>query len=396
MQCEEASGWRVLPCGPPAAPLRAWCENETKRTPRPPAAVDDGRRLLEPGSPRAFSPEDKRKKEFLPRSWREKISEVLRPPYFILTMVVVLAGVHWAGGEHARRLLEWSPGSWRCEPWRFVTYATVHAGATHLALNALVALAVGWWLENEQSTWRVAALWAGGVVAGALGAGALQPQVRVVGASAAVYALLTSHLSNICLRFGHVPLWWFRPLSVVVLSASEGCWALVGTDAPASFASLASRVAWSAHMTGALAGVPLGFVVFTGEHANGVAMRACRLTSLTVVTVALMAAVVHFARWPPDRMSEVPKRRTILALSLPKVSEVARSFCPAEPFCHLEEGITTEDVAACFIVCTCAPDGAVSHRARRRVTPPLRCVTGIGIFCFILTADCAAHNLAAA
>lgn len=37
-------------------------------------------------------------------------------------------------------------------------------------------------------------------MAGALGAGVMQPDVHVVGASAAVYALVTSHLANVCLR----------------------------------------------------------------------------------------------------------------------------------------------------------------------------------------------------
>lgn len=59
---------------------------------------------------------------------------------------------------------------------------------------------VGWRLEQEQSAWRVVGVWTGGVAAGALGAGALQPHVRVVGASAAVYALLTAHLPNVVHR----------------------------------------------------------------------------------------------------------------------------------------------------------------------------------------------------
>lgn len=59
---------------------------------------------------------------------------------------------------------------------------------------------MGWRLELEQGWWRVVVVWVSGVLAGALGAGALQPHVRVVGASAAVYALLTAHLPNVCLR----------------------------------------------------------------------------------------------------------------------------------------------------------------------------------------------------
>lgn len=66
--------------------------------------------------------------------------------------------------------------------------------------NGVYVSQVGWPLEREQGWWRVVVLWVGGLAAGALGAGLLQYRVRVVGASAAVYALLTAHISNVCLR----------------------------------------------------------------------------------------------------------------------------------------------------------------------------------------------------
>lgn len=50
--------------------------------------------------------------------------------------------VHLCGPEEWRSKLEWAPGAWWQEPWRLLTYGLVHAGAAHLALNALVALAV--------------------------------------------------------------------------------------------------------------------------------------------------------------------------------------------------------------------------------------------------------------
>lgn len=62
-------------------------------------------------------------------------------------------------------------------------------------------LQVGWRLEREQGWWRIVIVWVCGVLAGSLGVGAFQPRVRVVGASAAVYALLTAHLPNVCLRY---------------------------------------------------------------------------------------------------------------------------------------------------------------------------------------------------
>lgn len=46
----------------------------------------------------------------------------------------------WGGWLRAH--LEWSPGAWWRAPWRLFSYGLVHASATHLATNAIVALAV--------------------------------------------------------------------------------------------------------------------------------------------------------------------------------------------------------------------------------------------------------------
>lgn len=54
-------------------------------------------------------------------------------------------------------------------------------------------------LELEQGSWRCAAVYLGGGLAGALGASVLQPSLYMVGASAGVYALLMSHLANVIL-----------------------------------------------------------------------------------------------------------------------------------------------------------------------------------------------------
>nr|XP_034840430.1 LOW QUALITY PROTEIN: rhomboid-related protein 2-like [Maniola hyperantus] len=225
---------------------------------------------------------------------KEKLKHVLRPPYFIITMLFLNVMVHLCAPEEWRAKLEWAPGAWWKEPWRLLTYGLVHMGTTHLALNALMALAVGWRLECEQGWLRVATIWLGGVAAGALGAGALQPQVRVVGASAAVYALLTAHLPNVCHRFGHIPLWWFRPLSVVVLGVSEGCWALLRAPGPkVSY----NHVAWAAHALGAASGVPLAFLVFTGENSPKRSITVCRLSSILLLASGLCASVVHYVYW---------------------------------------------------------------------------------------------------
>jgi len=51
----------------------------------------------------------------------------------------------------------------------------------------------------EQGRIGVATIYLGGGVCGALGASLLQPSLYLVGASAGVYALLTSHLAHLYL-----------------------------------------------------------------------------------------------------------------------------------------------------------------------------------------------------
>ncbi|XP_045542925.1 protein rhomboid [Papilio machaon] len=322
-------GRRIQPEGPPAA--RAWVEHEQpergsdSRTSSP----GENRRLLSPAPPPpvaiprhqaglalgvwAVSKDSKKKSQekktkcqlvnnvkktktkFQKR--KEKLIAVLKPPYFILTMIITIICVHVWGTEDMRAQLEWAPGAWWRAPWRLLTYSCVHATNAHLALNALVALAVGWRLEREQGWARAAGVWWGGVAAGALGAGALQPHVRVVGASAAVYALLTAHLPNVCLRFGHVPLWWFRPLSVAVLGASEASWALLRAPPTPATAATYSHVAWAAHALGAAAGLPLGFLIFDGENSKERYMVGARVVSGLALAGGLAAAALHPALW---------------------------------------------------------------------------------------------------
>ncbi|XP_063822213.1 rhomboid-related protein 1-like [Ostrinia nubilalis] len=313
-------GRRILP--ELTAPAQAWIENEDlDRSDSVHNSPGENRRLLSPqvhqpvpkhksrlqagltlgvsNTPKRHAkcpqtPKCVKKQKTKYQKRREKLLAILKPPYFIVSMIFFIVCIHIWLPEDARAYLWWTPGAWWREPWRLLTYGFVHANAVHLALNAVVALAVGWCLEREQGWWRVVCVWGGGVAAGALGAGALQPRVQVVGASAAVYALLTAHLPNVCLRFGHIPLWWFRPLSVVVLGASEACWA--AAHAP-PVPARDDHVAWSAHVLGAVVGVPVAFIVFHGENDSTLFIKVCRVLSALVLTAGIIAAALHFTLW---------------------------------------------------------------------------------------------------
>ncbi|XP_029679865.1 protein rhomboid, partial [Formica exsecta] len=107
--------------------------------------------------------------------------------------------VHCLGDEATlRRWLVYDPRQ-RVQGWRFASYMLLHSNALHLALNVVIQLVLATPLEVEQGRIGVATIYLGGGVCGALGASLLQPSLYLVGASAGVYALLTSHLAHLYL-----------------------------------------------------------------------------------------------------------------------------------------------------------------------------------------------------
>ena len=111
----------------------------------------------------------------------------------------------------------------RRQLWRFGSYVLLHQGAAHAALNIVIQLLLATPLEREQKWTRTALVYFGGGlaginklpsqkslsakiwafygarVAGSLSTSVLAPDLYLVGASAGVYALLTSQLANIIL-----------------------------------------------------------------------------------------------------------------------------------------------------------------------------------------------------
>ncbi|XP_047988790.1 uncharacterized protein LOC125228319 isoform X2 [Leguminivora glycinivorella] len=116
----------------------------TPRLPAEPQAPSGphARRVGRPQETKPVEPIEEKPKvktKFQKRS--EKLYAVLKPPYFILTVIIIIVSMYLWGSERARMRLEWSPGAWWREPWRLLSYGAIHASATHLATNAIVALA---------------------------------------------------------------------------------------------------------------------------------------------------------------------------------------------------------------------------------------------------------------
>jgi len=87
----------------------------------------------------------------------------------------------------------------KLEPWRFLSYVLPHTSIAHLALNVVVQTLVGVPAEAAQGTLRVAAIYAGGALSGAVATAVICPALQMAGSSAAIYALLTSHLADVFL-----------------------------------------------------------------------------------------------------------------------------------------------------------------------------------------------------
>lgn len=84
------------------------------------------------------------------------------------------------------------------EVWRFFTYMLVHENWYHLVLNVVIQCLIAIPLERQQDSIRVGLLYLAGGFLGALGAACISPDY-VIGASAGVYALLISHMSDLLL-----------------------------------------------------------------------------------------------------------------------------------------------------------------------------------------------------
>lgn len=93
----------------------------------------------------------------------------------------------------------------RREVWRFLTYMFLHGNHQHIINNMILQVLVGIPLEMSQpgflGSFRVLSLYFAGLILGGLGASIAQPDKYLVGASAAIYALVMAHLATLILNW---------------------------------------------------------------------------------------------------------------------------------------------------------------------------------------------------
>ncbi|XP_015595827.1 protein rhomboid isoform X2 [Cephus cinctus] len=214
----------------------------------------------------------------------------IRPPYLMICISIIEITIHCLGDETTlRRWLVYDPRQ-RVQGWRFASYMLLHSNALHLALNVVIQLVLATPLEVEQGRMGVATIYLGGGVCGALGASLLQPSVYLVGASAGVYALLTSHLAHLYLCHGEIRYAGWRLCAVLLLAGAD----IASLPVPALLGC--GRVGWAAHVAGALAGPLLGLAVFPNQSKKDARgrhfVRFVRLISAISITLLIVGAIL--------------------------------------------------------------------------------------------------------
>lgn len=191
-----------------------------------------------------------------------------RPPPLLLPIISIvqlsvfiydgvrLGGITSSGPVDPESPLIYSPYR-RREVWRILSYMLVHVGWVHITTNLLVQLLVGVPLELVHKWWRVGIVYLCGVVAGALATSVLDPRVFLAGASGGVYALLTAHLANLVINWAEMELAVGRLIVLLLLAGAD-----MGIAIYNRYATGPDRkVAYIAHIAGALAGLLIGHVV---------------------------------------------------------------------------------------------------------------------------------------
>lgn len=161
------------------------------------------------------------------------------------------------------------------EPWRMVTVALVHSAPLpfHVALNMLALWALGRSLEPLLGKVRFLALYVLSAIGGSALVALIAPGSAVVGASGAVWGLLTAMLI-----IG-------RNLGVNILPIAI----LLGINLVFSF--VGSGVSWQSHIGGGLVGLLVGFIFSRTRARNRQGLQAALLVTVGVALVALAVTV---------------------------------------------------------------------------------------------------------
>jgi rhomboid-related protein 1/2/3 len=129
----------------------------------------------------------------------------------------------------------------------------LHSDLFYIMFNVIFQLDLGIPLEMVHCWWRVCLIYLSGVFAGSIDQSYFKPCKNLIGASAGVYAIITSHVATIILnwhemKYGAVQLFVF----LIVCSCN------IFTDV---FQESRDNTGHTAHLFGAIAGILVGIGV---------------------------------------------------------------------------------------------------------------------------------------
>ena len=157
------------------------------------------------------------------------------------------------GGFWPGLLQDWRP-NYPGQPWSmFVTYAFLHGGPLHLAVNMMTLWSLGRAVTDRVGPRGFALLYAGAGIGGAMGFGLLAETARpMVGASGALFGLAGGLLAwNYIDRYTfRERLWPVMQLALFLVAMNAVMWW-----------ALEGQLAWQTHLGGFLAGWVLALLI---------------------------------------------------------------------------------------------------------------------------------------
>ncbi|XP_062548968.1 uncharacterized protein LOC134213700 [Armigeres subalbatus] len=230
----------------------------------------------------------KRRKRKDPKSTLIKLCQCCpwTVPWSLLVISAIQICSYVFNSDRFYQLLIFSPVL-QHEIWRFVTYTFLHANAVHLMLNVIIQIIVAFPLETEQGHGSVLMVYFAGVIAGGMGASVFEP-TQMVGASAGVYCLLISHVPHIVMNFQSLSHRYFRIMAVLVLCISDVIYSIRHCMTKGN---LQPRIGVPAHVSGAICGLMIGFIVYQGEKV--MPFRIARYAAALLLSGWVVATVMY-------------------------------------------------------------------------------------------------------
>ncbi len=158
------------------------------------------------------------------------------------------------------------------EPWRMITYAFLHGGLPHIALNMLSLFLFGPVLERSLGRVRYLALYLVSAFGGAVAVLLLNPGGSVVGASGAIFGLLGAVFIIQRKLGGNTS----QLLVIIVLNLAIGFFP--GTN-----------ISWQGHVGGLVAGAAVAFVYLRTRNRSQRVLQAVLVALVAAILVALTA-----------------------------------------------------------------------------------------------------------